>query len=604
MLVGSVVVFAGSLVLRSGGAYSPFWDGWVGNVPLRVPALACFARAFVGGPRRAAAVWLGLGILSFTVANVIYLGVDAVSGHPPVPSASDIGYLGIYPFVGAAVVSLVRLADGSLAKSLWLDASLGAAGGATLLAAVLSPVLSGVEGNLAEVLVGAAYPVAELLLVAMICGLLAVRGAGGGSLWLWLVGGLLIFCAADVVYALRVVNDTYVVGTVLDALWAVGLTVMAFAIWRPERPRAISSGRSAAILAVPMLATLTAVVVLIVSSFNWLSVTAIALATFTLLLAAARTFVAFSQVQRLSDARRQAMTDDLTGLGNRRALFEHGERLLKGADRSERLALILIDLDNFKEINDTLGHPAGDELLRETARRLVARLGHDDLLARLGGDEFALLVTLAAGEDEREIARQILDRLTCPLVIQGVPVRVAASAGVAVREDTAGIAELLRRSDVAMYAAKHDQSRVRLYDQALAKANRTRLGLVQGLEAALAQREFVLHYQPKLDIHSGATVGAEALVRWQHPTRGLLYPDAFLPVIEQSGLMSSLAGLVLEAAIEQLATWHQAGLDITIAVNLSASDLLDVHLAERIAGCSPSTPCRSARSRSSSPRAS
>jgi hypothetical protein len=176
-----------------------------------------------------------------------------------VPSPADIAYLGFDPFVAAAVVCLVRRDMGSPAKSLWLDGALGAAGAATALAAVLSPVFSGIQGDLGEVLIGAAQPVADLVLIAMVCGLLAVRGLRGGSMWLWLAGGLTLFCAADIAYALRVASDTYVVGTVLDGLWAFSLMVMALGIWRPDRPRELGLGRSSATLAVPMLATLTAV---------------------------------------------------------------------------------------------------------------------------------------------------------------------------------------------------------------------------------------------------------------------------------------------------------------------------------------------------------
>ncbi len=583
-MVGFVALFAGSLLLRSESVYSPLWDGWIGNLALLIPALACFARATLGGPRRAAAAWLGLGLLSFTLGNVIFLGWTQWQADPPVPSPADIAYLGIYPCVAAALLCLVRRDHESLAKSLWLDGALGAAGAATALAAVLSPVLSGIEGDLREVLVGAAFPVADLLLVAMIGAVLAVRGLRGGSMWVWLAGGLVIFCAADVGYALRLVSDTYVVGTVLDALWAIAIMIMAFAIWRPERPRTIDSGRSPAILAIPMLATFTAVVVLVISSFGQLAAPVIALATFTLLLAAVRTVVGFRQVQRLSDARHQAVTDELTGLGNRRYLFEHGDERLHAGDRSDRLALVLLDLDNFKEVNDTLGHHAGDELLRETARRLAARVSHPDLLVRLGGDEFALVITLAPGEHGCEIAQRILDRLTRPLVIEGARVRIEASAGVAESEDTTlGIVDLLRRADVAMYAAKGTSARVKGYDPQLDEANRSRLETIQNLDAALARDEFVLHYQPKIDVQTGVTLGAEALVRWQHPTRGLLYPDAFLPAVEQSGMMGAVTQVVLDLAVRQLATWRAAGVFTAVAVNLSTSDLVDEELAARIA---------------------
>ena len=374
-------------------------------------------------------------------------------------------------------------------------------------------------------------------------------------------------------------------GTSLYIWWTAGVTCIAYAIWRPQRPRGVESGRSKTILAIPMVATLTGLVVLVISSFSQLPAAVVALATFTLVLAAARTFMSFRQVQRLFDARRQAVTDELTGLGNRRFLFEHGKQRLEAADGSDRLALVLIDLDNFKEINDTFGHHAGDELLRETARRLAARMVDPDLLVRLGGDEFALLITLGASDDGGKIAARILDRLTQPLVIDGARVRIDASAGVAEYDDpSVEIADLLRRADVAMYAAKDAHSRVELYQPKLDEANRTRLETIQDLDAALVHRQFVLHYQPKIDVETGAVFGAEALVRWEHPTRGVLYPDAFLPVVEQSGLMNAVTRLVLESAVMQLASWRAAGLDLSVAVNLSASDLLDESLAERIAG--------------------
>jgi diguanylate cyclase (GGDEF)-like protein len=310
------------------------------------------------------------------------------------------------------------------------------------------------------------------------------------------------------------------------------------------------------------------------------------LAVLTLLLAGVRIFIGFRQVQRLSDAHRQAVTDDLTGVGNRRSLFEHGAQRLRDADADagERVALMLIDLDDFKEVNDALGHQAGDELLREMARRLAARVAPTDLLVRLGGDEFALVMTLARGEDARPGADRVLERLAQPLVIEGTRVRVDASAGISESDASAStISELLRRADVAMYAAKKNSSaRVQLYDPQLDEANHARIEMITDLDAALANHEFLLHYQPKIRVGTGATIGAEGLVRWQHPTRGLLYPDAFLTLVEQSGLMSAMTRMVLEAAVTQLAAWRASDLQISVAVNLSASDLLDEQLAERI----------------------
>ena len=584
LLAANMVALIVFQVLRGGAGYDSLY-GWVGNLAMVVPTAACFACAWRGGPRRAPAIWLGLAMLMQTAGNVIVSAWLQFQTDPPVPSPSDFAYFGFYVCVTAAIVCLVRRDHGSFPRALWLDAALGAAGAATALAAALSPVLSATQGDFATVLVGSTYTAADLLVVALIGGLLAVRGLRGGSMWLWIAGGLGLFCAADVAYALQINAGTYQVGSALYLWWTSGVTCIAFAIWRPHRPREIETSRSQAMLVVPMLATLAAVAVLVISAFGQLPAAVVVLATFTLLLAAARTFVSFRHVQSLSAARHQAVTDELTGLGNRRFLFEHGEERLQSVDGADRLALLLIDLDNFKEINDTFGHHAGDQLLRETARRLAARMVDPDLLVRLGGDEFALLITLGTGEDGSEIAARILDRLMQPLVIDGARVRVDASAGVAERDDASvSIADLLRRADVAMYAAKDAHSRIELFQPRLDEANRTRLETIQDLDAALVHRQFVLHYQPKIDVETGAIFGAEALVRWEHPTRGLLYPDAFLPVVEQSGLMNAVTRLVLESAVMQLASWRAAGLDISVAVNLSASDLLDESLAERIAG--------------------
>jgi diguanylate cyclase (GGDEF)-like protein len=582
LLIANVVFYAASLQLRGTPVDTQLWDVLLAAVVMLVLILACFARVRLGGPRRAGALWLGLGLTCFAVGNAIIMGAIQFQPDPPVPSAADFAFLGFYPCVAAAVVCLMRRGDGAGPRAVWLDGALGAAGAATALAAVMSPLLTSTGGDVAAAVVGAAYSVGDLLLVAMICGALALRGLRGGAMWLWLAAGLAIFCAADVVYALRVVGGTYVPGAAWTALWPLGATVAVFGLWRPERPRSLEEGRSTAILAIPLLATITAAVVLVISSVGQLPIVVVALATVTLALAVARTLLGFRQVRRLSDAHRQAITDDLTGLGNRRALFEHGEERLARLDPADRVALTLIDLDNFKEMNDLLGHQAGDELLREIARRLAAGLRDADLLVRLGGDEFVLVVYLAPGDDAQAAAERILDRVVQPLAIEGVQFRVAASAGVAESVSGDNISELLRRADVAMYAAKSSGASFELYDTQFDEDNRIRLQTIHDLDAAIAGQQFVLHYQPKLNVETGAVVEAEALVRWQHPTRGLLYPDTFLPLVEQSGLMGSLTRLVLRAAVEQVAAWRKNGMDLAVAVNLSASDLLDERLDEHI----------------------
>jgi diguanylate cyclase (GGDEF)-like protein len=583
VLLVANVAFMVLLTLNSSPDQGRLWQFWFVNSTMLLPTLACFARAFLGGPRAPGAAWLGVAMIAFAVGNVIFLGWTQFQTAPPVPSPTDIAYLAFYPVAVAALICLLRREAGPPAKGLWVDAALGATGAATALAAVLSPVLVSAGGDLAPAVVGAAFSVGDLVLIAMIFGVLAVRGLRGGSMWLWLGTGLAIFCAADVSYALHAAAGTYVAGTMWSTLWVGGLSIAAFAVWRPERPLPLESSRSTAMLAIPSLATLTAVVVLVIAAIDQLPIAVIGLATITLGLAGVRTFIAFHEVRRLSDAHRQAVTDELTGLGNRRALFEDGQERFEKASPASRIALMLIDLDDFKAVNDSLGHHAGDDLLREMARRLAARVRHPDLLVRLGGDEFALVIKLAHGDDAKQTAERILDRIRQPFVVDGARLRVDVSAGVAEGlSDRSSMSELLRRADVAMYAAKASGSSVERYDPQLDEDNRTRLETIQDLDAAIVREQFLLHYQPKIDVRTGAVVGAEALVRWQHPARGLLYPDAFLPLVEASGMMGAVTRLVLSAAVAQIAAWRAAGMEIRVAVNLSPSDLLDERLAERV----------------------
>ncbi|MEV5383340.1 bifunctional diguanylate cyclase/phosphodiesterase [Streptomyces sp. NPDC052721] len=271
----------------------------------------------------------------------------------------------------------------------------------------------------------------------------------------------------------------------------------------------------------------------------------------------------------------EQLRDPLTGLPNRQWLLERIWTALDDADRiGARSALMLIDLDRFRSVNDTLGHLAGDRLLLQIADRLRLALPRGAEAARLGGDEFAVLLPVAdSTTSATRVARGLVSALSSPLDLDGLTLVLEASAGVAVFPDHALDAEgLLRRADVAMYQAKRDRTGVEVYESKRDSNTPDRLGLLGDLRRALDAHEVQLHYQPKVRF-DGQVAGLEALVRWVHPERGKVPPDEFIAIAESSGLMPHLTEYVLETALGQVARWRAQGLRVPVAVNVSPRDV-------------------------------
>jgi diguanylate cyclase (GGDEF)-like protein len=275
---------------------------------------------------------------------------------------------------------------------------------------------------------------------------------------------------------------------------------------------------------------------------------------------------------------RRAEHDGLTGLPNRTLYEDRLARALAHARRNTLpVAVMVIDLDRFKEVNDSLGHAAGDELLRQSAQRLRSCVREEDTVARLGGDEFALLLPHGSGVDGAvRVARRLLDAFAAPVELGGAPVVVTPSIGISVfPQDGADPDEIVAGADAAMYRAKErGRNTFEIFSPALRREANERLALEAAMRRGLEREEFVLHYQPKVDVRTGRVTGAEALVRWQHPERGLTFPDFFIPLAEQTGLITHLGEFVIAAACEQLQAWRAAGLPpLTVAVNVSACQL-------------------------------
>ena len=286
-----------------------------------------------------------------------------------------------------------------------------------------------------------------------------------------------------------------------------------------------------------------------------------------------------------ASSRSEALHDVLTGLPNRALFTDRVDRALVAARRDGTTPVVmLLDLDRFKEVNDALGHHHGDELLRQIGPRITSVLRGSDTVARLGGDEFAVLLPSAVSAlAGAEVGEKIIGALQEPFHVEGVELELDASLGIAAFPDHGeDVDTLVQAADVAMYAAKAGRTGSALYAKAT-DDRRDRLALVSELRRAMDGGELAVVYQPKVHLHTGEVEGVEALVRWRHPERGLVLPSSFVGHAEHTGLMHPLTMHVLDEALAQVGTWRDLGLDLRVAVNVSARSVLDRGLAEEVA---------------------
>jgi diguanylate cyclase (GGDEF)-like protein len=503
----------------------------------------------------------------------------------PRPSWSDVGYMGFYPLACAALFLMLRSRVRRLPAATWLDCVItGLTASAFAAAIALGALVREADGSLAMVLASVAYPVADLVLLSLLAGALVVIGRGAGAAWWWPAGGVALFVVTDTVYAYQVVHGTYTVGGPLDVGWSVAFICVGMAACQRIRTGLSSRAEGRLVLVVPAACALAAVGLLFWGYLHEGDPVAGVLALGAVLAALARTGLTFRDVRALADSRRQARTDELTGLPNRRSVFEALEaaddRLATGAG----VAVLVLDLDRFKEINDSLGHAVGDALLRQVGPRLSRELRSEDMLARLGGDEFVVLAADLDAADATTLAVRLRTQLQQPFRVGGMSLTIDASLGVAIGpEHSATAEELLQLADLAMYSAKAARTGVAVYDDARDGSGRHRLEAVEQLRAGITGGQLVLHYQPKLALATGEVEGVEALVRWQHPTRGLLFPDAFIDLAESAGLMSRLTSTVIDMALAQARSWADEGCLLTVSVNVSPSNLVDEEFPDEVA---------------------
>ena len=580
--LGAVLVaYLVSLLVR-GNNSSDFVDGWLVAAFELVGSGLCFLRAAGRPGRRAVPLALGFGTLAWALGDVFLTAESSGGAEVPTPSLADAFYLGFYPLVYVGLVLLVRRQVRDLTSAMWLDGLVAGLGAAGVCACFLFSTLVRTTGaDPASVATNLAYPIGDLLLLALVVGVTAILPGRRNAQWILLALACAINAAGDTANLLRTPGSTWGFATVFDAVaWPTAILLISLALWLPGRKSQLGATAKPPGMLLPGLGAMSGLGILLFGSFHPVSSVAVGLATATLVVVGFRLWLSVGHLRTLTHKRhRQAVTDELTGLGNRRQLFYMlNDFFADAADPTtprRDLGLLFIDLDHFKEINDSFGHSAGDELLRQLGPRLTSSLRSTDVLVRVGGDELGVVIKDADIEYATAVARRLIAKLEEPFVLDAVSVRISASIGIATAPtDAVDSAGLLRCADLAMYRAKLSASSYEMYRKDI-DDDGSRLRLVEELRGATQQGQFLLHYQPQVNLRTGDVTAIEALLRWPHPRLGLVPPLDFLPLAEEAGLMASITAWVVDEALAQSATWRAAGRDLPVSVNVSVSNLLD-----------------------------
>ena len=569
--------------IRPQPGYNSWIDGWLnGLVDFGVVAVLV-VRSLVDRRQRAPWLLFSAGLLAALGGSITYYAHYQYLDALPTPAWADIGWLAFYPLLYAGLVLLLLTRVPPRLHSLWLDGLVAGATAATIAAAVLGDTQTFAPTELGGLT--SLYPLADMILLAMSVAAVVILGRAAGVAWWLLCGAFVVFVVADTIYASAAARGTYVAGGPLDLGWMVPRLGLLGTAWITARPGYESEHvlvRGSSVLVVPAVCLVLALGLLFYGTRSQVPPLAAGLALAAGALAVARTLMTFREVRDLSQVRREARTDELTGLANRRHFYD----VLKEASTllpRRPFAVVLVDLDRFKEVNDGFGHQVGDQLLSLVAERLAGVLRPGDVLARLGGDEYALLLPNASADDAVRIAQHARSDLQAPFTLGAATVVIDASLGVSLAPLHGSTPdELVAMADLAMYGAKAEGAGVVVYDELRHGGDLHRLERVAMLREGIRRGELEIHYQPQVALNSSETAGVEALVRWRHPEEGLLPPMAFLPLAESSGLMAELTTAVLDAALSQRRRWESGGIPLRIAVNVSPSALVDEDFPARV----------------------
>jgi diguanylate cyclase (GGDEF)-like protein len=581
----SVVVVAYAISTMTGrqdAGFNPLLDGWLQVSGYVMCAVLIAMRPALSSLHRRLWVLGALAIAFRSAGFVAFVPWLRTLDPVPYPSLADVGWLGMYVFVAIGLADLARTRFLRITSALAFDGLIGAAATAGVAVAVLPGDVRELNASHAShasdaaVAVNALYPVLDVGVLILVLGMLI------GFHWrppraMWVFGvGVSLFAITDAVYVHELARGAYRPGGLLSALSLIGTAIVAGSAWTPVGEIRRGGRDYLPGLVVPSGLTLVCLGLLVRAAFVDTPTATVILATVGMAGAVIRTALSFRDVRHLAEARRESRTDDLTGLANRRSFNEALAKAMRGRPSTDPLAVLLLDLDGFKDVNDSLGHHRGDELLTLVAPRIEIAVRPEDRVARIGGDEFAVLLEGVDGALAADVAERLRSTCRGPFTLASRSITVGVSVGIArFPDDGIDSNELLQHADMAMYAAKDERSGHSFYRPEHHIASEARLEGIAELRGAIESGQIILHYQPKVDLRTGAIFGVEALVRWQHPSQGLLPPVAFLQQAESGGLMRQLTMHVLERAVVQWSRWHGAGVETSIAVNLSVGDLLD-----------------------------
>ena len=559
-------------------------DTVVYSTLLAVTSLFALARPIFVRQDRAAWICVGLAVTSWSFGDIYwsasFASMDA--SQIPVPSLADAFYLAMYPLAYAGFILLARGVARRLPAAVWLDGVVTSlAAGALFSAMTMRDILASATGDaLTETLTSLAYPIGDLvLMVIAVAALAMVRWRRDPVWWLFALGAG-CFAIADTAYLFGLANNTYSDGGWVDGLWMLCPTFIAVAgSLRPGR--AAQDIRGLAALLVPIVLSLSALVVLVVGTFTPLHPVTIGLAAGCLVAAGVRTALTFEQTRELVQTRIEAKTDELSGLGNRRALDAALPAMIAQLEPGAQVVMAIISIDHVADINSTLGYPAGDQILNTVGSRIRVHLPNEAVSARLGGVEVAVLRFgrgFTAAKLEREV-RDLLAALAEPVPVNDVPVHIELSAGIAVAPwHATDPASLLRCAADALRIAKLDRSLVEIYNPRQDISTELGAELFPDLLRTLRGEEFVAYFEPKVDVASGRPLALEGTLRWHHPTRGVIDWGVLQPLAARVGLTRQFTRALLQSALGACAAWRRRGVELGVTADLSAADVLDGRL--------------------------